>query len=89
MVSAGARAYMGGIGRGPQWGPEATPLVRGSVELCLLKLTKCSHSKQNLNKLHRFQHYSYNYQYYKWRRNTGNAQTCQSARGVYPPLKYA
>ena len=29
MASAGARAYMGVWGRSPQWGPGATPLVRG------------------------------------------------------------
>ena len=30
MASAGARAYMGVWRLCPQWGPEATPLVRGS-----------------------------------------------------------
>jgi len=30
MASAVARAYMGVWGRSPQWGPGATPLVRGS-----------------------------------------------------------
>ena len=30
MASAGARAYSGGLGAVPQWGPGAKPLVRGS-----------------------------------------------------------
>ena len=30
MASAGARAYNGGLGRSPQRGPGAEPLVRGS-----------------------------------------------------------
>ena len=49
MASAGARAYMGVWGRSPQWGPGATPLVRGLGGEAPLKLTTYSHLKENLN----------------------------------------
>jgi len=38
MASAGARAYNGGLGRSPQRGPGAEPLVRGSGGRSPLKL---------------------------------------------------
>ena len=38
MASAGARAYNGGLGRSPQRGPVAEPLVRGSGGEAPLKL---------------------------------------------------
>jgi len=31
MASAGARAYSGGLGACPQWGPGAKPLVSGAL----------------------------------------------------------
>ena len=49
MASAIARASMGIWGRSPQWGPGATPLVRGQGGEAPLKLTTFSQIKDNLN----------------------------------------
>jgi len=47
MASAGARAYNGGLGQSPQWGPGAEPLVRGSGGKAPLKLKAFSTSNDS------------------------------------------
>jgi len=45
----GSTSLYGVWGRSPQWGPGATPLVRGSVGEAPLKLTIFSHLTGSLN----------------------------------------